>query len=160
MVRVAEPALPATDVAAVVRLYRLRHWVAQSSTQGKYARGWRAYQVRNDHALRRHWALVCCAFRCCWWASGEEESAVPRAAASPPAPAPADEPVRGENVRPRPRPQPTASQLAGGAAPGAGLVGAVDPAGARLARLVDPAATPTAARPARLGGAGSPHRAL
>ena len=164
VVRVDGPALPAADVAEVVRLYSLRNWVEQSYKQVKYALGWSAYQVRGDHAMRRHWALVCCAFSFCWWASGEEESAVPRATASPPEPAPADEPVRGENVRPRTRTctrlHPTAGQLAGGAAAGAGLVGAVGPARALLARLVGAAPTPTAASPPRLGGAGSPHRAL
>jgi hypothetical protein len=29
--------------------------------------GWRDFMVRSDRAIRRHWALVCCAFAFCWW---------------------------------------------------------------------------------------------
>jgi hypothetical protein len=30
--------------------------------------GWADWQVRTDRAIRRHWALVCAACSCCWWA--------------------------------------------------------------------------------------------
>jgi SRSO17 transposase len=74
-----EEALAPASVAEVVRLYGLRMWVEQSYKQVKHALGWSAYQVRSDHAIRRHWQLVCCAFSFCWWAYGrlptEEESA-------------------------------------------------------------------------------------
>ena len=62
----AEGALPAADLVEIVRLYGLRIWVEQSYKQVKYALGWREYQVRSDLAIRRHWALVCCAFSFCW----------------------------------------------------------------------------------------------
>ena len=49
-------------VAEIVRLYGLRMWVEQSYKQVKTTLGWAHYQVRSDTAIRRHWALVCCAF--------------------------------------------------------------------------------------------------
>jgi len=61
---------PAADLAEVVRLYGLRMWVEQSYKQVKHVLGWSGYQVRSDHAIRRHWQLVCCAFSFCWWAHG------------------------------------------------------------------------------------------
>jgi hypothetical protein len=66
--RAAEhPALPAADLAEVVRLYGLRQWVEQGYKQVKQELGWADFQVRSDRAIRRHWALVCCAFSFCWW---------------------------------------------------------------------------------------------
>jgi SRSO17 transposase len=66
--RAAEhPALPAADLAEVVRLYGLRQWVEQGYKQVKQELGWADFQVRSDRAIRRHWALVCCAFCFCWW---------------------------------------------------------------------------------------------
>jgi hypothetical protein len=62
------PALPAADLAEVVRLYGLRQWVEQGYKQVKQELGWADFQVRSDRAIRRHWALVCCAFCFCWWA--------------------------------------------------------------------------------------------
>ena len=53
-----------------MRLYGLRMWVEQSYKQVKHLLGWSDYQVRSDHAIRRHWQLVCCAFSFCWWAYG------------------------------------------------------------------------------------------
>ena len=54
--------------AEVVRLYGLRNWVEQQYKQVKTSLGWSQYQVRSDRAMRRHWALVQCAFAFCWWA--------------------------------------------------------------------------------------------
>jgi hypothetical protein len=45
-------------------------WVEQSYKQVKHALGFSDYQVRSDHAIRRHWQLVFCAFSFCWWAYG------------------------------------------------------------------------------------------
>jgi DDE superfamily endonuclease len=161
----AAPDLPAADVAEVVRLYGLRNWVEQGYKPVKYALGWNAYQVRNDHAMRRHWALVCCAFSFCWRAAGQEEAGredLPDPGAAPTAPAAPAEPARGEN---HPRRAPTRStararELAGRVAAGAGVVGAVDHARTLLARLVDAAPAPAAPGPARLARAGASHRAL
>jgi hypothetical protein len=65
---------PPADVAEVVRLYGLRIWVEQGYRQVKGELGWADFQVRADRAIRRHWALVCCAFSCCWraWFTARE----------------------------------------------------------------------------------------
>jgi len=154
VLRPVEPALPEADVTEVVRLYGLRNWVEQGYKQVKYALGWNAYQVRKDHAMRRHWALVCCAFSFCWRASPEEAVTPKMTTPSPPLP-PADQRARGENDRPRHIPiPPAAGQLAGGTVVGAGVAGAMGHARALLARLVSaaPAAsTPNSPRLARTG---------
>jgi SRSO17 transposase len=62
--------LAPASISEVVRLYGLRMWVEQSYKQVKHALGWSDYQVRSDHAIRRHWQLACCAFSFCWWAYG------------------------------------------------------------------------------------------
>ena len=54
------------DLAEVVRLDGLRQWVEQGYKQVKHELGWADFQVRADRAIRRHWALVCCAFSFCW----------------------------------------------------------------------------------------------
>jgi hypothetical protein len=63
----AHPGLPPADLEEVVRLYGLRQWVEQGYKQVKQELGWADFQVRSDRAIRRHWALVCCAFAFCWW---------------------------------------------------------------------------------------------
>jgi hypothetical protein len=60
----------------------------------KHTLGWSSYQVRSDRAMRRHWALVCCAFAFCWWAGGEETVA-PDALVAPPQPPATDVPAWG-----------------------------------------------------------------
>lgn len=60
-------ALNLATLTEIVRLYGLRMWVEQSYKQVKTTLGWAEYQVRSDRAIRRHWALVCCAFTFCWW---------------------------------------------------------------------------------------------
>jgi SRSO17 transposase len=154
--RAQDSPLAAADLAEVVRLYGLRHWVEQSYKQTKYALGWSEYQVRSDLAIRRHWALVCCAFAFCWYHLSQQHPAlapVPAAPGSRPAaadpasgapPTSPSEAGRGENG------QDTAGApaalLARRPAGGAGLLGAVDHAVALLARVVDCAPT-GAARP-------------
>jgi hypothetical protein len=71
------------DLAEVVRLYGLRNWVEQGYKQVKHELGWADFMVRSDHAIRRHWQLVCCAFSFCWQAWFVEEAG----AARTPAPA-------------------------------------------------------------------------
>jgi SRSO17 transposase len=149
----AQSPLAAADVAEVVRLYGLRQWVEQSYKQTKYALGWHEYQVRSDRAIRRHWALVCCAFAFCWYHHSQQHPALApvgaadRSAAAPPTPTPAStqEAGRGENQR-RGRASTAPALLAGGAARGAGLAGALDHAVALLARVVECAPTRTALR--------------
>ena len=60
--RAQKSELAVASLEEVVRLYGLRMWVEQSYKQVKYALGWSEYQVRSDHAIRRHWQFVCCAF--------------------------------------------------------------------------------------------------
>jgi SRSO17 transposase len=54
-------------LSEIVRLYGLRNWVEQSYKQMKDELGWADFMVRKDHAIRRHWEFVCCAFDFCWW---------------------------------------------------------------------------------------------
>ena len=81
------------DLAEIVRLSGLRHWVEQHYKQIKQSLGWSQYQVRSDRAIRRHWALVQGAFACWWWAETRIPLAPPPAAARE---APGEEP--GEKV--------------------------------------------------------------
>ncbi|TXC97380.1 hypothetical protein [Streptomyces sp. ISID311] len=57
---------PAADLTEIVRIYGLRRWVEQGYKQVKDELGWADYQVRSDTAIRRHQALVACAFSFCW----------------------------------------------------------------------------------------------
>jgi hypothetical protein len=139
----------AADPAEIVRLYGLRMWVEQSYKQTKHALGWSQYQVRSDPAIRRHWALVCCAFSFCWHHHSHEPGggAPPDAAqAAEPAepgsahPARAAAAGRGGNRRRRGAPK-AERVVAGGPAPRASVVGALDHAVALLARVVNAAPT-------------------
>jgi DDE superfamily endonuclease len=155
----AHSSLAVADVAESVRLYGLRPWVEQSYTQSKSALGGPASQGRSDVAIRRHCALVCCAFCCCWYnlsqqcpalapAPGEGASRPPSAAPSP-VPAPAalqtDAAGRGKNLRDVGAGA-AAALLAGGAAHGPRVGGAWDHAVALLARLVACAPTRVSGR--------------
>ena len=156
--RAAQSGLAVADLAEVVRLYGLRMWVEQGYKQTKYALGWSDYQVRSDLAMRRHWALVCCAFAFCWYNQSQQSPAsaavpveqdsgpVPEVPSPARTPAPSMEAGRGENQQHRAAPA-AAAVVAGGLAGGARVAGAVDQAVALLARVVDTAPT-TAAPPA------------
>lgn len=137
----ATPLAPA-DLPEIVRLYGLRMWVEQSYKQVKQRLGWSQYQVRSDRAMRRHWELVCCAFCFCWWAHGSELLHGSRSS-SPRPDATADTPVAREK-------NPAQCVLAGGAAPGTLLAGAVDAAHALVASLVGAAPAARAAGSAGL----------
>jgi hypothetical protein len=165
--------LAPADMTEVVRLYGLRNWVEQSYKQVKGTLGWNAYQVRKDAAIRRHWALVCCAFSFCWWADSQDrqaaiaEPAVAATALSDTTAAAVTEAetpmVLGEKSAGRAIASilaPPADRLASCAAPSAGVVGAVDHARTILARLDDAASAPAAASLARLGRARSAHPPL
>jgi hypothetical protein len=140
-----EGAVPAAELAEIVRLYGLRNWVEQSYKQTRQSLGWSQYQVRSDLAIRRHWQLVCCAFSFCWYhhshGSGETAPLAGDGAEQPAeSPASAQGAGRGEN-----QPQagmPAAGLLAGGAPAGPGVAGAVDHAVALLARVVESAPAP------------------
>jgi SRSO17 transposase len=161
----AAPGAPA-DLAEVVRLYGLRNWVEQGYKHLKHELGWGDFQVRADRAIRRHWALVGCAFAFCWraWFASLDATWPVRPPAGPPPTAPAAPAAGGEKARaaagpapardaaPPPHP-PGVALLAGRPAPRAELVGALDRHLAHLARLAvggDPArGAPVAARPRR-----------
>ena len=53
---------PAAGLAEITRIYGIRHWIEQSYKQVKDQLGWADFQVRSDTAIRRHQALVNCAF--------------------------------------------------------------------------------------------------
>src|SRR6266571_2313123 len=60
--READSDHPAADLAEIVRIYGIRNWTGQSYEQVKDELGWADFQVRSDVAIRRHQALVNCAF--------------------------------------------------------------------------------------------------
>jgi hypothetical protein len=130
------------NLAEVARLYGLRNWVEQGYKQVKGELGWADFQVRSDRAIRRHWALVCCAFSFCWQAVLAEQPAQP-AAPNPQAAAPAA--ARGATTSGHRRRTGRQKLLAGGAAGGAGLADPLQRAGALLAVVVASAAAPAAA---------------
>src|SRR2546423_436111 len=59
---------PAASLAEITRIYGIRHWTEQGYKQVKDELGWADFQVRSDTAIRRHQALVTCAFCFCWHA--------------------------------------------------------------------------------------------
>jgi hypothetical protein len=91
------PFTPAT-LAEIALLYGLRTWVEQGYKQVKQELGWADWQVRSDRAIRRHWALVCCAFSFCWWAWSRalDGPAVPTGTATADQPVPVPNAGRGK----------------------------------------------------------------
>jgi hypothetical protein len=152
-----ETTLPSqtADAADIVRLYGLRNWVEQQYKQIKGSLGWSQYQVRSDVAMRRHWALVQCAFAFCWWA----ESHAPSDPGRPP-------PDTGQEPTPAPSPEwggkdagecgavprPAVALLAAGATAGAGMAGTGAVPLALLAGVERSAPAPAAASPLGLAG--------
>jgi hypothetical protein len=83
------PTVPTADLTEVVRLYGVRQWIEQGDKQVKQELGWADFQVRSDRAIRRHWALVCCAFCFCWWAESRQSQRAPGSPRDRSAPPPA-----------------------------------------------------------------------
>jgi hypothetical protein len=136
---------PPADLAEIVRIYAIRNWIEQSYKQVKDELGWADFQVRSDIAIRRHQALVCCAFCFCWaaWLAGHP----PRDDA-----APQQDPGGGERgARIRTRRTAPAAVLAQGDPGRASLAGPVDRAAALVDRMVERAPAPAAAGPDQLG---------
>jgi DDE superfamily endonuclease len=129
------------NLAEVVRLYGLRNWVEQGYKQVKGELGWADFQVRSDRAIRRHWALVCCAFSFCWQALLAEDPARP----APPDPQAALSAARGAKATGHRRRTRRQDLVAGGVAGGAGLADPVERAATLLAVVVTSAAAPAAA---------------
>jgi hypothetical protein len=61
-------------LAEVVRRYGLRAWVEQSYKQVTTTLGWAhaLRQVRSRRAIQRHWILVYCAYKFCWWQAAQQ----------------------------------------------------------------------------------------
>jgi DDE superfamily endonuclease len=131
---------PAAGLAEIVRIYGIRHWVEQGYKQVKDELGWADFQVRSDAAIRRHQALVCCAFSFCWAAWFADHQPQHDGEASPP------EPGRGERGAAGRRAGASAV-VAAGAARGARLAFPLDRVAALVAGLVEGAPALAAASP-------------
>ena len=64
--READSPHPAASLAEITRIYGIRHWTEQGYKQVKDELLSPDFQVRSDIAIRRHQALVSCAFCFCW----------------------------------------------------------------------------------------------
>jgi DDE superfamily endonuclease len=133
---------PAAPLAEIVRLYGIRNWIEQSYKQVKDELGWADFQVRSDIAIRRHQALVNCAFSFCW--AARPGPSRPLSATPPAAGAAGGE--RGAASGPGAGPV-----LAPDATRRPGLAHPVDRAAALVDRMVYGAPAPAAASPDRLG---------
>ncbi|MFE7394851.1 IS701 family transposase [Streptomyces sp. NPDC057582] len=139
--READSPEPAADLAEVVRIYGIRHWIEQNYKQVKDELGWADFQVRSDTAIRRHQTLVTCAFSFCWdaWISPPPE--VSPGTAPPEPPEEPGRPERGTNQTP-PAPH---GQLAQGNTRRPGLARPLDQPPTMLASLDE--CTPTTRTP-------------
>jgi SRSO17 transposase len=134
---------PAADLAEIVRIYGIRHWIEQSYKQVKDELGWADFQVRSDTAIRRHQTLVTCAFTFCW-----HICPIPPLPAAP-TPDPAGERGLGNSVSPVPalsprhaRTPPASPDLAPGPARRPRLADPRHHAHTLVARLVEHAPAP------------------
>ncbi len=123
-------------LAEVVRLYGLRNWIEDHYKRVKDELGWADFMVRSDRAIRRHWALVNCAFCFCWW--HEARQSAPQEAAEDKPPKTKPTPALARQAPPKAREKnqhttPSAGLLAAGTAARARLAGAVEVAHRLLA---------------------------
>ena len=86
-------------LADIVHLYGLRNWIEEGYKRMKDELGWADFMVRSDRAIRRHWALVCCAFAFCWWHEAYQKRVASQTAASASRKAQPSLPVRKKNPR-------------------------------------------------------------
>jgi DDE superfamily endonuclease len=140
--REAESPHPAAGLAEIVRIYAIRNWIEQSYKQVKDELGWADFQVRSDAAIRRHQALVNCAFSFCWNAWFAD----PAAPATPPA-SHASGGERGSRAR---HTTPPAAVLATGITRHTRLAHPLDRAAALVDRMVEGTTAPAAASPDEL----------
>jgi hypothetical protein len=133
--RVADSPHPPADLAEIVRLYGLRHWIEQGYKQVKDELGWADFQVRSDAAIRRHQTLVGCAFSFCWHTGPADTRPQPATDTGARDIEEGDTEERGAHVAGR------AAGLAAGAPRGARLAGPRDRAHALVAGLVTGAPT-------------------
>ena len=143
--RQAASAYPPADLAEVTRIYGIRHWTEQGYKQVKDELGWADFQVRSDIAIRRHQALVNCAFCFCWDAWFHDRPA-PHQETAGPRPAPA----RGERGAAR-RLTTAGPVLAPGSARDPRLAYPLDRAAALVAGMVRQAPAAAAAGPDQPG---------
>src|SRR6266566_2408955 len=141
--READSPHAAADLAEIVRIYGIRHWTEQGYKQVKDELGWADFKVRSDIAIRRHQALVNCAFSFCWAAWFADHP--PRDIA-----APRPEPGHGERGH-RHHPDTAGAVLAAGAARNTRLAFPLDRAAALVAGMVQGAPAAGAASPDKLG---------
>src|SRR5881394_3529551 len=132
----------AADLAGVVRIYGIRHWIEQGYKQVKDELGWADFQVRSAVAIRRHQALVNCAFCFCWAAWFADH---------PPQRDAAPQPGPGGGERGATRRTAAGAVLAAGAARRPRLAFPLDRVAALVDRLVQGAPAPAAAGPDQLG---------
>ena len=142
--READSVHPAADLAGITRIYGIRHWTEQSYKQVKDELGWADFQVRSDIAIRRHQALVNCAFSFCWAAWFADHPPQPDAASPRPGPG------RGERGAARRRTT-AGAVVAAGAARGPRLAFPLARAAALVGRMVQGAPAPAVASPDQLG---------
>jgi hypothetical protein len=135
---------PAAALSEIVRIYGIRNWIEQGYKQVKDELGWADFQVRSDTAIRRHQALVNCAFSFCWDAWFADHP--PQQDPAPPRP----EPGRERGASPR-LTGAGAAVLATGAARDTRLAFPLDRAAALVAGMVGEAPAPAAASPDELG---------
>jgi hypothetical protein len=154
----ADSPVPPADLAEVVRVYGLRNWVEQGYKHVKHELGWADFMVRSDRAIRRHWALVCCAFSFCWraWLGPAAGAAPPPMGALTPeldrdSVAPAEAPAAGRGENPADCPGAGEGLLAAGPAASPRLAGALDLPLALVARVVQRAPAPRTPGAPRLG---------
>jgi hypothetical protein len=138
---------PASGLAEIVRIYGTRNWIEQSYKQDKDELGWAGFQVRSDTAIRRHQALVNCAFSFCW-AAWFADTRPPHDL-----PAPRPEPGCGQRGAAH-RLNAASAVLAAGAARGTRLAHPLDRAAALADRMVECAPAAAATGPDELGRGG------
>jgi hypothetical protein len=135
---------PAASLAEITRIYGIRHWIEQSYKQVKDELGWADFQVRSDTAIRRHQALVNCAFSFCWDAWFHDHPAPHQPAAPGPEPSRRERGAAG-------RRSPPSAVVAAGAARNTRLAFPLDRAATLVARMVHSAPATAAAGPDQLG---------
>ena len=142
--RAANSPHPAADLAEIVRIYGIRHWIEQSYKQVKDQLGWADFQVRSGTAIRRHQALVSCAFSFCWdtWFADNRPQQDPAA--------PRPRPGRGERGATRRRAA-TSTILAAGITRDTRLAFPLDRVATLVAGMVQGAPAAAAASPDELG---------
>jgi hypothetical protein len=141
--REAESPHPAAGLAEIVRIYGIRHWTGQSCKQVKDQLGWADFQVRSDTAIRRHQALVNCAFSFCWDAWVHDHPTQPGPVT------PRTAPSRGDRGHVRRRTT-TGTIVATGVTRDTRLAVPLDRAAALVAGMVEGAPATTAANPDEL----------